>query len=165
MQHFSLFLARTAITAWVGAAVLFVVVGVSEVVYPGFSSEVRDQLVIIRFPWYYAFGFALLTAGLIAVLGTPPCNDFPSRQRGMATFLIAAALILMTAEYFAVYLKLVEFVTPPGKPRPPEFTAYHKTSMWVNTVELVLCIMAVGLLNWPASSDKMQQVSASETSP
>src|SRR4051812_8042377 len=148
MQRFMLFLARTAITAWVGAAVLFVVVGISEVIHPGFSSEIRDQLVIIRFPWYYGFGMTLLTAGLMGTLASG--DELSTNCRILATGLIALALVVMIAEYFAVYIPLADMITPAGKPRPPEFTAYHRASMWINLASLLLSLFATGLLNWPA---------------
>jgi hypothetical protein len=148
MHRASLFLARTAVTAWVGAAVLFVIVGVSEVVHSGFGSEIRDQLVVLRFPWYYRCGVTLLALGLIGTLGAR--NELPGRRRGIAAALIGTALVVMIAEYFAVYLPLAALVTPPGKPRTPEFMTYHKLSMWVNFAGLALSFVAAALLNWPA---------------
>jgi hypothetical protein len=149
MSTFSLFLARTAVTAWVGAAVLFVIVGISEVVHSGFSSDVRDQLVVIRFPWFYRFGFTLITVALIAtLLATGRADVSPFRRRLAAAFL-AAALLVMTTEYFAVYRPLAELVTPPGKPRTLAFMTYHRASMWVNFADLALCTVAMALLNWP----------------
>ena len=152
MRSLSLFLARIAITAWVGAAVLFVVVGVSEVLHSGFSSEIRDQLVVIRFPWFYRFGITLIALSLLAALAATTGNDFPRPSKIVVTWLLAAALIVMIVEYYAVYVELVELVTPPGKPRTPEFMAYHKASMWVNLADLALCAAAMALLNWPANS-------------
>ncbi len=157
MDRLSLFLARTAITAWVGAAVLFVVVGVSEVVHSGFGSEIRDQLVVLRFPWYYRFGVTLLALGLIGALGAK--GELPSRRRMTAAALIGAALFVMIAEYVTVYLPLAALVTPPGKPRTPEFMTYHKLSMWVNFTGLVLSFVAAALVNWPANSPANDRVS------
>lgn len=150
MRQFALFLARTAITAWVGAAILFVVVGVSEVVYPGFDAEIRDQLVVIRFPWYYRFGITLLAAGLMGTLLMKGGAECSVKRQAMIGALIAAALVVLIVEYFTVYVRLVELVTPPGKPRTSEFMMYHKLSMWVNLGDLALCLAAMGLLNWPA---------------
>ncbi len=150
MRHFTLFLARTAITAWIGAAVLFVVVGVSEVIHADFSSEIRDQLVVIRFPWFYRFGFALISLSLVCTVLTASGPEFSGRRKLIAAGLLLAALLLMTAEYFLVYVRLAEMVTPPGKPRTQEFQAYHKTSMYANFAGLALCGTAMGLLTWPA---------------
>lgn len=150
MRQLGLFLARTAITAWVGAAILFVVVGISEVVYPGFDAEIRDQLVVIRFPWYYRFGITLLAVGLVGTLLMRGRAECSAKRQAIIGALIVAALIVLMVEYFTVYVRLVELVTPPGKPRTAEFMLYHKLSMWVNLGDLVLCIAAMGLLNWPA---------------
>lgn len=49
--------ARFALSAWVGAAALFVVVGIKEVRGSEFDSVTRDLLVGLRFPSYYTFGF------------------------------------------------------------------------------------------------------------
>ena len=146
----ALFLARSAITAWVGAAVLFVVVGVSEVVHSDFSSEIRDQLVVIRFAWFYRFGFTLIAASLIATRLTSTGVDLSARRKFLTAGLLLAALMVMTAEYFAVYVRLAEMVTPPGKPRTPDFLFYHRASMWGNLADLLLCCGAAGALNWPA---------------
>jgi hypothetical protein len=148
MHRIALFLARTAVTAWVGAAVLFVVVGVAEVVYPGFGSEIRDQLVVIRFPWYYRFGIALMGTGFVGTLGA--ASEFPPLRRRIVAGLLATALVVFVAEHFLIYVRLAEMVTPPGQPRTVEFMLYHKLSMWINFADLALCLAATGLLNWPA---------------
>lgn len=152
MRSFTLFFARIAVTAWIGAAVLFVVVGVSEVVHKEFTSEIRDQLVVIRFPWFYRFGFALIGTALAGTVLTASGSEFSARRKILATGLLAAALLVMIAEYFTVYVRLAEMVTPPGKTRTPEFQAYHKLSMYGNLAGLLLCAGAMGLLNWPAKS-------------
>ncbi len=154
MRSVALFVTRFCITAWIGAAVLFVVVGVSEVVHPGFNSEIRDQLVVIRFPWFYRFGFALNGLALLGAVGTKAGGGFPLwRKRTMITLLVLV-LAVMAAEYAAVYLPLAAAVTPPGKPRTPEFIFLHRASMWVNAAGLLLGAIAAGLVNWPASRDE-----------
>jgi hypothetical protein len=166
MPSVALFVARSAVTAWVGAALLFVVVGVNEVVHGGFSSEIRDQLVVIRFPWFYRFGFGLIGAALLGTLCAAGHDEMPARRRWVAAGLLFAAVAVMTAEYFAVYLRLAALVTPPGKPRTVEFMTYHRASMWVNFADLALCLLAAGLLNWPArrAGGASQLDSASATS-
>ncbi len=64
MTRLALCLARLCASAWVGAAVLFVVVAVGQVLSRQFSSEVTDRLVALRFPPYYLFGFGLVGARL-----------------------------------------------------------------------------------------------------
>jgi hypothetical protein len=150
MRSAALFFARTSIAVWVGAAVLFVVVGISEVVHSSFESDIRDQLVVIRFPWFYRFGITLIALSLLATLAAEPGGDFSRRMKIVTSWLLAAALMLMIAEYFSVYLKLAELVTPPGKPRTPDFIAYHRASMWLNLANLGICTVAMALLNWPA---------------
>jgi len=60
MSRVPLMLARFLLSAWFGAATLFVIIGVREVRFVGFDSAMRDQLVLLRFPAYYACGFTLL---------------------------------------------------------------------------------------------------------
>lgn len=151
MQQCTLLIARLAISAWVGAAVLFVVVGVNEVIHPGFDTTVRDQLVLIRFPWFYCFGFSLLIVGWCGTLLTPPRGELTSRRKRVVSGLLLLALLLMALDFFAVYDPLVGMITPPGSTRPPEFTAYHRASMWVNLTQLLCSFAAAGLLNWPVT--------------
>ena len=129
---------------------LFVVVGVSEVVYPGFSSEIRDQLVLLRFPWFYRFGFALNGLALLSAIIAQPGGEFPLGRKRAVIVLLILSLVVMAADYSVIYLPLAEAVTPPGKPRTPEFASLHRASMWVNLAGLLLCSAAAGLVNWPA---------------
>lgn len=152
LTSLSLFVARTAITAWIGAAILFVIVGISEVTHAAFSSEIRDHLVVIRFPWYYRFGFTAITASLVSTLLVSPGAHFSSRRKWITVGLLIAAILAMTVEYYSVYVRLEELVTPAGKPRTLEFMQYHQFSMYGNLVVLLLCVAAMLPLNWPTKS-------------
>jgi hypothetical protein len=142
MFRLAIAVARFALSAWVGAAALFVVTGVREVRSPLLDSYTRDVLVGIRFPSYYLFGFSLVGLATLATLTgswLTPANR--GRQFALA-FLTVSALALMMADYFAIYLPLVEMITPPGESRPAEFLAYHTASKWVNLVSVSLCALA-----------------------
>lgn len=56
---------RFLISAWIGAAVLFVITGVQEITNKNLTSDVRDILALIRFPSYYIFGFICVTASFM----------------------------------------------------------------------------------------------------
>lgn len=150
--------ARSAVTAWVGAAVLFVMVGVSEVTSPDFSSEVKDQLVVLRFPLFYATGFVLVGSGWLFTTLAPRSKTISGWRAWSITVLLTVALVGMVGDYFAIYLPLEDMVTPPGQPRTPEFQTLHQWSARINTFSLLLCMVAASLLNWQgAATTRVQQ--------
>jgi hypothetical protein len=149
---------RFAFSGWVMAAALFVVTGVREVTHAGFDSLVRDQLVTLRFPAYYAFGFTLVGSGLAAMIlgywltkSTTGCNQQGCGCIRWPAFLGLAALCLMSVDYVWVYLPLEEMITPPGKPRTPDFIALHKWSMYGNLVHVGLALLTAWCLCWPSA--------------
>lgn len=144
MTRFALMLARFLLSAWFGAAVLFVIIGVREVTHPGFDSLIRDQLVVLRFPTYYACGFTLLGAAAVSLAA---CLISGSRRPVMSIALVltVAALGLMAYDYPFIYSPLAEMVTPPGQVRSPEFRRLHFWSETVNGVQIV-CVLAAALL-------------------
>ncbi len=146
-------LSRCCFSAWVGAAALFVVNAVAQVTFPGFDSIVRNQLALLRFPAYYAFGFGLVGTGLVslAVIGRVRLME-PRRWR-WAMSCAAAALLLMTADYLFVYLPLEAMITPPTAPRPANFITWHRLSTGINALHVGLTAIVAGLVNWPGSSE------------
>jgi hypothetical protein len=138
--------ARFALSAWVGAAALFVVTGIREVRSPELDSYVRDVLVGVRFPAYYLFGFCLVGLAAIATLTAGfLASSKRTRQMGLAILTILA-LVLMVADFVWIYEPLVEMITPPGQSRPAEFLAYHTASKWVNLASVSLCAIVAILL-------------------
>ena len=87
MTRLCLAVARFCPAAWVGAAFLFVATSVTEQVQPSFAPATKDTLALVRFPWYYGVGFALLSATAVAV----PFAGLPRGPR------IAAALLVLAA--------------------------------------------------------------------
>ena len=138
MRGAALAWARFAVSAWVGAAILYVVTSVREVTDPRVDSVVRDVLVTIRFPAYYAAGALLLGSAWLAALVA---------RRRWSVGLLTLALGLLIVDYFAVYQPLAALVTPPGKPRTPEFQAYHLWSEGLNGTGLLLSIVAAATLS------------------
>jgi hypothetical protein len=140
VKRFAVAWARFAASAWVGAATLFVITSVMEVTDPRLESTVRDVLVAVRFPAFYATGAVLLGTAWLATLVA---------RRWFAAFVLAVTLGLMAADYFAVYQPLVELVTPPGRPRTEAFQTYHRWSEGLNGVELLLSLVAaLTLCSW-----------------
>lgn len=157
-------LARTAVSAWVGAAVLFVVVSIREVTFPEFDAVAKDQLVALRFPLYYGFGFGLVGVGLANTLATTDAALLSPQRKRLAAVLLALALGILAADYFLIFARLMAMIQPPGQTRPAEFTLLHKLSMWVNFAQLILCCVAAGALNWsakpPATANQLDSASA-----
>lgn len=153
MKSLALCLARCCVSAWVGAAVLFVIVAVREVTFPQFTSEVKDQLAVIRFPPYYVVGAVLLGIAWLATLGAGGHPQLPRSRRALAAGLLALALAGMAADYVWVYRPLEALVTPPGKPRTSEFTALHHWSTRANAANILACLVVAGALCWPTRSD------------
>ena len=133
MTRVALLLARFLLSAWFGAAVLFVVIGVREVTHQGFDSPIRDQLVLLRFPSYYAFGFPAL-AGAAACLGL--CLYCGLRKPAVyaACVLTIIALGLMAYDYPCIYSPLARAISPPGQARTAEFGTLHFWSKTVNAI-------------------------------
>jgi glucan phosphoethanolaminetransferase (alkaline phosphatase superfamily) len=148
-MRMGLAVARLASAAWVGAAVLFVITAVREVRHPGFDSATKDTLALLRFPAYYAVGFALvsiaLAGALVALRGRPQGQR---RRIVAAACLLGLALAVMVADYLVVYLPMVGMITPVGRARVAEFLGYHRASMSINMVNVALCGIAAVLLCW-----------------
>jgi hypothetical protein len=146
--------ARFALSAWVGAAALFVVTSVREVQAPELDSYVRDILIGVRFPSYYLFGFSLVGIGLLATFAAG-CLAPAKRGRLFVTAgIVLVALAAMLGDYFWVYRPLVEMVTPPGQSRPAQFVDYHEASKWVNFASLSLCgLAAIVLCGHPTAAE------------
>jgi len=150
MSSFGLFLARTAVSAWVGAAVLFVIVSIREITFDGFDTVTKDQLVALRFPLYYSCGFILMSCGLIGAVLTSDERLLSTRRRWIAVLALIVAISIFGGDFSVIYDRLLTLITPPGQARTPEFIVLHKLSMWVNLAQLVLCIIAMMALNWGA---------------
>ncbi len=132
--------ARFCISAWIGAAILFVVVGVREVTTTEFTSEVKDRLVTLRFPAYYIAGATLI--GLTFMATTIALAQHTTRGLTVALMMLMFAAGLMAADYVWIYSPLAAMVTPPGQPRTMAFTTLHHWSMRINTVHLAACLIA-----------------------
>ena len=147
MSRLALTIARFASSAWVGAAVLFVINGVQQATSGQFESMTTDQLVVLRFPAYYLMGFILVGAACIgsAIAG----GQLSFRRRGTLLGLFGLALVVMLFDYLVVYLPLAELITPPGKPRTQEFQTLHQWSKVINSVDLSLVLLGAVLVCWP----------------
>ena len=147
MSRFALLIARFASSAWVGAAVLFVINGVRQATSGQFDSMVADQLVVLRFPAYYVMGFSFVGAAWLGSACTG--KQFSFRRRGAVLGLFGLALVVMLFDYLVVYLPLAEMITPPGKARPQGFQTLHQWSKIINSVDVALVLLGAVILSWP----------------
>ena len=140
MTRLSLAIARFCIAAWIGAAILFVIVGVREVTVPEFTSEVKDRLVTLRFPAYYIAGTSLVGLAFVASVVASANRASWGLRIALAMLLLAGGL--MAADYVWIYSPLAAMVTPPGQARTMAFVTLHHWSMRINTAHLAACMIA-----------------------
>jgi len=153
MPHAALFVARFCSSAWLGAATLFVIVGIREVTRGGFDAATKDTLVALRFPAYYLTGAFLVGAAWLGTCLAAKQTELSSRRRTVALFSLLAVLTVMVLDYHFVYqpLLVMVMVMPPGVDKTSAFTQYHQASKYVNLLGLTLCFVASVALNWPGS--------------
>lgn len=151
LSRWGLFLARFCTSAWIGAATLFVIVGITEVTRGGFDSSTKDSLVAIRFPAFYGCGAVLVSAAWLGTLLAGKTSALSSRSRFLTLILLALVLVAMVIDYVWIYQPLLQMVTPPGQTKPAHFRQYHDASKWINLAGLGLCLIASVLVNWPGN--------------
>ena len=153
MSRMALMFVRMSASAWVGAAVLFVINGVMQVTSGKFESMVTDQLVLLRFPAYYLMGISLVG---LAFVGTALSGEhFSFARRGWLLGLFGLAIVVMIFDYLVIYLPLAAMIDPPGKARPAGFQDLHRWSMRVNTVQVLLVLLGAVLACWPSRTDRI----------
>src|SRR5689334_4386953 len=146
----ALFVARFCTSAWIGAATLFVIVGILEVTRGGFDAVTKDTLVAIRFPPFYLAGAVLLGLAWAGACAAEFHPDLAERPRAFAILGLLAALALMAVDYFWIYTPLNAMVHPAGLPKTADFSKYHEASKYINLTGLSFTWVAAVALNWPA---------------
>ncbi len=152
MRSLCLTVSRFALSAWVGAATLFVVTTLREVQSPNLTSPTKAHLAALRFPPYYALAFSLIGVALLcAMVGLRSAGRW---RQVSAVSLIALALLLTTADYHWVYKPLEQMTAAAEQSRPANFVSYHHASKWINAVQVTVSMIAALTVCWPVSSDK-----------
>ncbi|WP_339686129.1 hypothetical protein [Gimesia maris] len=152
MQSTSLVLIRFCLSAWVGAAVIFVINGVQDVTFQPFDSLTRDQLITLHFPVYYTIAWVLLTGSFISSLILSTKKIWSRNKANLITALIMLSLAISVVDYFWIYTPLESMITPAGSPRPAQFHHYHQASKYINSVNILLALIAAILVNGPLLS-------------
>lgn len=148
-----LVLQRLLLSAWVGGAVLFVVTSVAEQQFDGFSAAMKNQLALIRFPKYYAFGFgALILASLGGVVRL--VSGSGDRITKVVTGLLLCATVLMAIDYMFIYEPLAEMMRDAERPRDAAFRRYHDASKYINAAGILLALLAAVLVSRHADATR-----------
>ena len=150
MKLFALAVSRVCISAWVGAASLFVVTSVREVTAPQFDSATRSVLATLRFPAYYAFAFGLVGMALVTALIAPSYVSGRKRRMHLYQALLVLALAAIAADYAFIYPSLAQMTSLAEAARPANFQDYHSASVYVNGAQLACCLLASFVVCWPS---------------
>lgn len=142
MNRFLWTVLRFSLSAWVGAAILFVVTGVREVTMTDFDAATKNLLAVTRFPAYYAFGFTLVAVAAIASFSLI-LVDKERRPRKITLLLLSIlALIVMYLDHRFIYLPLETMMLDPEGRLQPEFFTYHQRSKYINSFSVGVCLIA-----------------------
>ncbi|MEZ6132107.1 MAG: hypothetical protein R3C59_25890 [Planctomycetaceae bacterium] len=143
-------LSRFAMSAWVGAAALFVVTTLREVHSPQLDSATKSELAVLRFPGYYMFAFSLVAAALVfGLCASPAVSKF---RRRTTLSLVGIVLVLTAIDYEWVYGPLAHMTAAVEEARPASFVNYHRASKWLNTAQVSLSAIAALLMCWPVTA-------------
>ena len=153
MKNLLLSISRFAITAWVGAAALFVVTLVIEVSSDKIDSPIRNELARQRFPAFYSFGFTLVIVALASSLAGGS-KLVGTRRSWIYIGLLSLVLLIMVVDYFAVFLPLIAMLADDEASRPASFVGYHEASKYINALHVGLCAIAALLIAWPQIKDE-----------
>lgn len=149
MRSWGLTIARLSLTAWVGAAVFFVVVAIRPIRAPEFDTPHRALLASLLFPGYYAFGFTLLGLGGISTVVARPHRWI------WQIACVALALGLATVDWFLIYGPLAEMTHKQWTEQAAasaSFRDYHIASMVINGIGLLFSLGAAVLSCLPSES-------------
>ncbi len=145
MTRLLLIALRFSLCSWVGAAVLFVVTGILQVMTPTFDATIKNHLAVIRFPAYYIFGFTHVGVATVSVLGLLlMTRRQPAGRRALKVVfgLCVAALLVMTFDYVRVYRPLEAMMLDTSEVIPSTFRELHEWSKRLNFASLGMCLVA-----------------------
>ncbi len=145
LSRFCLSMQRLLLSAWVGAAGLFVITSVAEQQFPGFESAIKNQLATIRFPKYYAMGFmvVLTSLGCSVVCWLSGARSKADR---VVVGLLVLASVTMLVDFVFIYQPLHTMMADLQRPRDTEFQWYHQASKYINSVAILLTLVAAILV-------------------
>lgn len=164
MNRFFWTVLRFSLSAWVGAATLFVVTGVREVTMTDFDATTKNVLAATRFPAYYAFGFTLVASAAVSA-GILLLTSQDARRRKMTVLMLAVvSLVVMGLDYRFIYQPLETMMLEPDGRLDPEFFTYHQWSKYINCLSVGACLIAslIAVCPIPAPRPESQSADISE---
>ncbi|MCA9023190.1 MAG: hypothetical protein KDA74_23740, partial [Planctomycetaceae bacterium] len=133
--------------------------GVQDVTFQPFDSLTRDQLITLHFPVYYTIAWVLLTGSFLSSLVLRTKKLWSRKKANLITILIMLSLAISLVDYFWIYTPLESMITPAGSPRPAEFHHYHQASKYINSINILLALIAAILVNGPPLPQKSENSS------
>ncbi|MCA9050660.1 MAG: hypothetical protein KDA89_18105 [Planctomycetaceae bacterium] len=140
---------RFAISAWVGAACLFIATTLQDVHSTTLDSVAKAELAVQRFPVYYNFAFVLL--GIAFVLGCCGLITASTTRKGVTLQLLLLPLVLTAIDYVWIYQPLDAMTVNVQQARPAQFVTFHSASKWINIVQVSASVIAAIAVCWPVS--------------
>lgn len=150
MRPWALTLLRTLLSFWSGAAVLFIATSVREITSPIISDASREVLPSVRFPLYYSFGLICISLAWTFCLGLVRMATWPSSRGRILLQATSLLLIVFLADYLWIFRSLQEMMLV-GVTDSDRFVFYHRASMGLNAVGLILSLGCAWMSNWPIS--------------
>jgi len=150
---------RFCLSAWVGAAALFVVTGIREVTSTEFDAITKNHLALLRFPAYYAAGFGLMSLATVASLGLVVRHCPPARRIRVIAALCLTAVIVMVADRLWVYAPLETMMLDEAARVNPDFRTYHQWSKWINLLSVGMSLAAAVLAAVPRRQATVDTIS------
>lgn len=151
IERLSLTVARLFLALWVGGAALFVITSIAEQRHPGFMAATKNELALLRFPWYYRFGFTLVAATLVCGHLARNHRELRGAKRYLVVGGLGSAFALMLVDYYFVYRPLQEMLSTAEQVIPAGFQRLHEASKWLNFADVGLCAVAAIALCWPSA--------------
>ena len=152
MNRFLWTVLRVSLSAWVGAAILFVITGVREVTMTDFDAATKNSLAATRFPAYYAFGFTLVAVAGASAFGLILTSKEMRRRKTVVLTLSVFALIVMYLDHHFIYQPLEIMMLEPEGRLDADFFRYHQWSKYINCVSVGACLIASFVSACPARS-------------
>lgn len=146
-QKLCLATSRFAISAWVGAACIFIATTLRDVHSTTMDSVAKAELAVQRFPVYYNFAFALLGAAF--VLGICGLIKATAQRKAVTIQLLLLPLVLTVIDYLWVYRPLESMTVSVHEARPAQFVTFHTASKWINIVQVSASVAAAIAVCWP----------------
>lgn len=146
MRKLCLILFRFCPTAWVGAAVLFVLATIAMARSPEIDAEMTMTLTAIRFPVYYSMEFSLLAVAFLTGLISRKSPELGRLRGTAAVVLVGIALGMAVSDYLFIYRPLAEMMRQ--QTLTDSFRSMHEGSKHINSSIVLVTFFAALLVNW-----------------